>query len=66
MNDKAVIDALFKIATYQRGGVVVTGEASGDRDEMIGLARQALKDIGYHNKHPAWTMYYNDKSEDTQ
>lgn len=35
-------DALDKIARYPRGGVVVKGEASGDRDDMIEIARVAL------------------------
>lgn len=33
---------LRKIAGYARGGVVIKGEISGDRDEMIGIARQTL------------------------
>lgn len=34
--------ALVKIASYSRGGVVVQGEPSGDRDEMIGIAREVV------------------------
>lgn len=40
--DKALLKAILEIAKYQRGGIVVAGEFSGDRDEMIGIARQAL------------------------
>lgn len=38
----ALLRAVVKIAKYQRGGTVIRGECTGDRDEMIGAARQAL------------------------
>lgn len=34
--------ALKKIAAYRRGGLVEQGKASGDRDDMIEIARDAL------------------------
>ena len=36
--------ALKQIAAYPRGGLVVGGEVSGDRDEMIEIARASLSD----------------------
>jgi len=35
------VDALQKIAAYERGGEISPGP-TGDRDDMIGLAREAL------------------------
>lgn len=37
------VDALQKIAAYQRGGEICPGP-TGDRDDMIGLAREALRE----------------------
>lgn len=37
-----LLNALLKIAAYPSGGRIVPGTAEGDRDEMIGAARQAL------------------------
>lgn len=34
--------ALVKIAGYPRGGIIVAGTPESDRDEMVGIARQAL------------------------
>ena len=39
-----LVSALKKIAEYPRGGVVNAGECSGDRDDMIEIARKTLKE----------------------
>lgn len=52
MSDDTLIKALEQIATFPRGGLVETGKPSGDRDEMIGIARQALQPTG------RWADYY--------
>lgn len=41
-SESQLIYALVKIAKYQRGGVCESGKPTGDRDEMIGIARQVL------------------------
>lgn len=40
------VRALVQIASYPHGGVTVQGEASGDRSEMILLARETLDRLG--------------------
>lgn len=39
-----LLAALVHIARYPRGGMVVHGTLSGDRDDMIEAARQSLMD----------------------
>lgn len=53
MTDKTspLVTALFKIASYPRGGTIIAGTPEGDRDEMIGAARQALVQ---HYRVPTW------------
>lgn len=40
--NEVLIEALTRIARFKRGGLVVFGEHSGDRDTMIGIARVTL------------------------
>lgn len=46
MIDSFIVEALVKIASYQRGGVITMGSLAAERDEMIGTARETLKRMG--------------------
>lgn len=41
--ESVLVGTLRQIASFKRGGIIQPGTADADRDEMIGLAREALR-----------------------